>query len=92
MCYWLANRTLSNSHFRALAESLYNCNELSPRVHGLLIGLLVLAIVRILLKVFWYRRCSARQDQGKKGLNLWLDAIPLIAATVIFYYYDRGCR
>ena len=29
---------------------------------------------------------------GKKGLNLWLNAIPLPATYVIANHYDRDCR
>ena len=29
---------------------------------------------------------------GKKGLNLWLNAIPLPATYVIFNHYDQDCR
>ena len=40
--------------------------ELAPKMYGLLIGMFLLAIVRILLHLVWYRRFDVKQDQGKK--------------------------
>ena len=52
--------------YRAFSEPLRSCMELAPKMYGLLIGMFLLAIVRILPQLVWYRRFDAKQDQGKK--------------------------
>jgi hypothetical protein len=53
--------------------------------------MILLATARILLQVVWYRRCNAKLDFGKKGLNLWLVVIPLVATGAIRHYYWSEC-
>ena len=53
-------------------------------MHNTLIVCLVLAIIQSGLQLVWYKRWNAKQDKGKKGINMWLTLIPLIAS--IFPY------
>ena len=64
VCYGLANITLNEGTYRPISEPLRACEEISPTVRGLLIGMFLLAIIRILLQLVWYRRCNAKRDQG----------------------------
>ena len=64
VCYKLLNITLNEGTFRPISEPLRACEEISPTVRGLLIGMFLLAIIRILLQLVWYRRCNAKRDQG----------------------------
>ena len=91
VCYHVWNRTLTGATYSALSEPLYNCEVHGARVHGLLIGMILLATVRILLQVVWYRRCNAKLDSGKKGLNLWLATIPIVATAVVRHVYWEDC-
>ena len=91
VCYWVYDRLLTGATYTAFSEPLHDCAVHSERVHGLLVGMVLLAAARILLQVVWYRRFNAKLDFGKKGLNLWLLAIPLVATGAIFYYYWSEC-
>ena len=91
VCYHVGNSTLTGATYSALSEPLYNCEVHGARVHGLLIGMILLATVRILLQVVWYRRCNAKLDSGKKGLNLWLATIPIVATGGVAQYYWKDC-
>ena len=64
VCYGLANITLNEDEFRPISEPLRACEEISPTVTSLIIGMLLLSIIRILLQLVWYRRCNAKRDQG----------------------------
>ena len=64
VCYGVANITLKESTFRPISEPLRACEEISPTMTGLITGMFLLAIVRILLQLVWYRRCNAKRDQG----------------------------
>lgn len=122
VCYGLMNITLNEGTFHAVSEPLRACKGISSTVTGLLVGTFLLAIIRILLQLVWYRRCDVKRDQGmmiccsnrdircacvycmthvalvhvaptgKKGLNLWLNAIPMPVTYVIFNHYDQNCR
>ena len=91
VCYWVSNRSLTGATYNAISEPLYDCEVHSARAHGLMIGMILLATARILLQVVWYRRCNAKLDFGKKGLNLWLVVIPLVATGAIVQYYWKEC-
>ena len=91
VCYHVRNWTLTGATYSALSEPLHDCEVHGARVHGLLIGMILLATVRILLQVVWYRRCNAKLDSGKKGLNLWLATIPIVATGVVGQYYWQDC-
>ena len=64
VCYWLTNITLNEGTFAPLSEPVHACKEISPTVTGLLIGMFLLAIIRILLQLVWYMRWNAKRDQG----------------------------
>ena len=91
VCYHVSSRDLFGADFNAASEPLYDCEVHSARVHGLLIGMILLAAARILLQLVWYRRFNAKLDFGKKGFNLWLIAIPVVATGAIVQYYWREC-
>ena len=91
VCYHVSSRDLFGADFNAASEPLYDCEVHSLRAHGLLIGMILLATARILLQVVWYRRCNAKLDFGKKGLNLWLVVIPIVATELIRHYYWSEC-
>ena len=91
VCYWVHNRRLHGAAYSAFSEPLFQCEVHSARVNGLLIGMVLLATARILLQLVWYRRCNAKLDFGKKGFNLWLIAIPVVATGLIVQYYWREC-
>lgn len=91
VCYHVTNYILTGAIPEWFSGPLFACEVHSARVHGLLIGMVFLATARILLQVVWYRRFNAKLDFGKKGLNLWLIVIPLVATGAIFYYYLSEC-
>ena len=91
VCYWVHNRRLHGAAYNAFSEPLHDCEVHSARVHGLLIGMILLAAARILLQLVWYRRFNAKLDFGKKGLNLWLIVIPIVATAAIAHYYESEC-
>ena len=49
-------------------------------MNAMLIVCLVLSIIDCVLKMVWYKRWNAKQDKGKKGINMWLTLIPMIAS------------
>ena len=91
VCYWVYDRLLTGATYTAFSEPLHDCEVHSARVHGLLIGMILLAAARILLQLVWYRRFNAKLDFGKKGLNLWLIVIPIVATAAIAHYYESEC-
>ena len=91
VCYHVKNTTLTGATWNAFSEPLHDCAVHSERVHGLLIGMILLATARILLQLVWYRRFNAKLDFGKKGLNLWLIVIPIVATAAIAHYYESEC-
>ena len=68
-----------------------HCLPASNRVYHLIVSMLILSIARIGVGLVYLQRWSAKSDQGKKGINIWLCIIPAVASIVPIVDYQNSC-
>ena len=83
------NATLANPAGHEIADIFRTCANEDAEMTTTLIVCLVLSIIQSGLQLVWYKRWNAKQDKGKKGINMWLTLIPLIASVFPFSGYKN---
>ena len=104
VCYFVTNVTLRRTDVRQdwnddqsrwvprlINEWVDSCVPASNVLRITCMLLLSLSVVRIVLGVLFLFRWKVQEDEGKKGLNLWLCIAPSILTIIPVITYERSC-